>query len=399
MTTRSQSSNSSFPRLATDLRSVQESIVDSITVGDDRARGPFEHFTRRPGRLFRPTLTLTSSYVVEPQIATDQAVRAATIVELLHIATLCHDDLCDNAQTRRGQPTINAVFGNTTALISGDYLLACATSLAATLGTVSMRIVGETLKTVCLGQLQEGLDLYDVDRTEDAYFSCIAGKTAALMEAAAMLGVAAAGGDAATRSGMGSYGRNLGIAFQIWDDVLDIWAPGETTGKETGQDLANGVYTLPVIYALQETPRGVGAAAGGGRVHAAAALGDPRGARSDRCRRTRHAGGQGARRTGADRRDGAIRCRTGRGRSAALGGSQPHAGDRSTDPRACRVRGGLTGEETSARVTARRPPRPACGPGRRGRRRSCARRPCCRRPRRAGPSEAAAPRPWCRAVP
>ncbi|MBB5908758.1 polyprenyl synthetase family protein [Actinoalloteichus hymeniacidonis] len=231
---------------------MQESIVDSITVGDDRARGPFEHFTRRPGRLFRPTLTLTSSYVVEPQIATDQAVRAATIVELLHIATLCHDDLCDNAQTRRGQPTINAVFGNTTALISGDYLLACATSLAATLGTVSMRIVGETLKTVCLGQLQEGLDLYDVDRTEDAYFSCIAGKTAALMEAAAMLGVAAAGGDAATRSGMGSYGRNLGIAFQIWDDVLDIWAPGETTGKETGQDLANGVYTLPVIYALQE---------------------------------------------------------------------------------------------------------------------------------------------------
>ncbi|APU14609.1 geranylgeranyl pyrophosphate synthase [Actinoalloteichus sp. GBA129-24] len=254
MTSRSSSSSSSFPRLTTDLAAVRRAIIDSVTVGDERARGPFEHFTRRPGRLFRPTLALTSAYVVDHQVSAEEVIPAAVTVELLHLATLCHDDLCDRAETRRGHPTVNALFGDATALISGDYLLACATGTAASLGTLPMQLIGETLKTICMGQLQEGLDLYDVDRSESAYFAAITGKTAALMEASAVLGAAAAGGDAVARAGMGSFGRNLGIAFQIWDDVLDIWAPNGVTGKESGQDLANGVYTLPVIYALRERP-------------------------------------------------------------------------------------------------------------------------------------------------
>lgn len=244
-----------FARLEADLRRVRRSMEDTTAVGPRRISGPLAHYVKRPGRLFRPVLTLVSAYVFDTAPSgprSDRVVDAAAGMELLHLATLCHDDLCDRAATRRGHPTVNAAFGDDTALLTGDLLLACATSVFSRLGEHEMRVAGDTLKQICLGQMLEMADVGNLERTEDDYFSAVSGKTAALMATCARVGSALAGASAPAQETMASFGRSLGMAFQIWDDVLDIWAPPGITGKPSGQDIENGVFTLPVIHALRE---------------------------------------------------------------------------------------------------------------------------------------------------
>lgn len=242
-----------FARLNRDLDSVRQSMANVAEVGIREAKAPFTHYLKRPGRLFRPVLTLVSSYIFEGGAdRTELVVSAATGMELLHLATLCHDDLCDRATTRRGYPTVNAEFGNDAALLSGDYLLACATSMFASLGHHEMRVAGNTLKDICLGQMLEMADVNNLDRSEEAYFAVISGKTAALMAACSRVGAAVAGAGEPDQEIMAAFGHSLGMAFQIWDDILDIWAVPGATGKTRGQDMENGIYTLPVIYALRE---------------------------------------------------------------------------------------------------------------------------------------------------
>ncbi|WP_311668823.1 polyprenyl synthetase family protein [Streptomyces chisholmiae] len=219
---------------------------------------PFTHYVQHQGRLFRPVLTLTSAYLFGAPRSTserERLVAACTGLELIHLATLCHDDICDQAATRRGRPTVHAAFGTEAALVSGDYLLACGTSALATLGGRPARLAGDTLRELCRGQQLEMVDRYDVARTEEAYLSAISGKTAALMSAATRLGAALGGASEADQDTMAAFGHSLGLAFQIWDDVLDIWAPPGVTGKPPVKDIENGVYTLPVIYALRESWR------------------------------------------------------------------------------------------------------------------------------------------------
>ncbi|MGW6317599.1 polyprenyl synthetase family protein [Streptomyces sp. NPDC055099] len=242
-----------FARLDRDLKLVRQSMAHVAAVGVREAEASFTHYLKRPGRLFRPVLTLVSSYIFdEAAERTPSVVAAATGMELLHLATLCHDDLCDRAATRRGYPTVNAAFGDEAALLSGDYLLACATSAFSSLGRHEMQVAGNTLKDICLGQMLEMADVNNLDRSEEAYLSVISGKTAALMAACSHVGAAAAGADEPDQEIMAAFGHSLGMAFQIWDDVLDIWAPPGATGKARGQDIENGVYTLPVIHALRE---------------------------------------------------------------------------------------------------------------------------------------------------
>ncbi|MFE0423366.1 polyprenyl synthetase family protein [Streptomyces sp. NPDC058953] len=242
-------------RLEPDLLRVRRSVVAAAAAGLPTADAPFTHYVRRQGRLFRPVLTLVSAYVCDgPRTPSqgDRLIAAATAVELLHLATLCHDDLCDRAATRRGHPTVNAEFGDDAALLAGDHLIACAMSVLAGIGGDATRIAGETLKELCLGQLLELDAVHRLDRTEGAYFTVVSGKTAALMAACARLGASAAGASEADRDIMARFGHSLGVAFQIWDDVLDIWAPPGITGKPPGKDVENGVFTLPVIHALRQ---------------------------------------------------------------------------------------------------------------------------------------------------
>jgi len=244
-----------FARLDRDLERVRQSMMNNAAVEIRQVETPFAHYVKRPGRLFRPVLTLVSAYVFdaprsEPQ--RERIISAAAGIELLHLATLCHDDLCDNAATRRGYPTVNAAFGDDAAILSGDYLLACSTSVFATLGDHGMRVAGDILKEICVGQMLEMIDVNNLDRSEEAYFAVISRKTAALMAACARVGSALAGAAERDQELMSSFGHSLGMAFQIWDDVLDIWAPAGVTGKPPGKDIENGIYSLPVIYALRE---------------------------------------------------------------------------------------------------------------------------------------------------
>jgi heptaprenyl diphosphate synthase len=243
-----------FARLEDDLERVRQSMHDATAVSVPQADGPFTHYVKRPGRLFRPVLTLVSAYIFDAPRSAQQSERiisAATGMELLHLATLCHDDLCDNAETRRGYPTVNAAFGDDAALLAGDHLLACSMSAFASVGVHEMCIAADTLKALCLGQSMEVADENNLDRSEDAYFAAISGKTAALMAACARVGAAVAGASESDQRIMAFFGHSLGMAFQIWDDVLDIWAPPGVTGKKPGTDIDNGVFGLPVIYALQ----------------------------------------------------------------------------------------------------------------------------------------------------
>jgi menaquinone-specific isochorismate synthase len=243
-----------FPHLRADLERVRALIGGQLAVADSRIHEPCGRLIRNSGRLFRPTLALTSAYPFAPDgPAPDGVIRAAAIMELLHVATLYHDDLCDDATARRGERTVNAEYGTTIALLCGDYLLATCTRLLSTMGPDAMLLFGETLKDLCSGQFLETVDLGDLGRTEAAYFESIAGKTAKLMSSSAAFGAMQAGATPEQQKIMAGYGHHLGVAFQIWDDLLDLWSAHDT-GKPRYVDLRNGVYTLPVIYGLEARP-------------------------------------------------------------------------------------------------------------------------------------------------
>ncbi len=246
-----------FPRLASDLRRVREEMRSAVTDEDRRVRKRLEHFLTHTGRLFRPSLTLIAAYVIADRVtapAPADSVTAATAIEFLHVATLYHDDVMDEADTRRGVPTVNSRFGNSTAILSGDHLLACCMQLASRLGTQATETIADTLRTMCAGQIIETADLFATDRTEDAYFTAINGKTASLLSASAVLGAQTAGAPAHAFEALGRFAHDLGMAFQIWDDIRDIQAPETAIGKGPGTDLRNGVYTLPVIYGMRAEP-------------------------------------------------------------------------------------------------------------------------------------------------
>jgi heptaprenyl diphosphate synthase len=172
----------------------------------------------------------------------------------VHLGSLYHDDVIDEAETRRGVPSVNARWNNIVAILAGDFLLARASSLAASLGADVAALLAATIGELCRGQVLELQHLFDVERSEDVYESTIEGKTAALFATSCRIGGMVAGVDDATLDAVTRFGMHLGMCFQVVDDVLDLTATEETLGKPAGQDLLEGVYTLPVIYALRDRP-------------------------------------------------------------------------------------------------------------------------------------------------
>ena len=175
-------------------------------------------------------------------------------VELVHLGSLYHDDVIDEASTRRGVESVNHRWSNIVAILAGDFLLARASSLAASLGVEVAGILAATIGELCQGQVLELQRLYDVNRDEAAYFGSIAGKTASLMATACRIGAIVGGLDRSAVEALTDYGRHAGMIFQIVDDILDLTATDEELGKPSGLDLAEGIYTLPVIYALRSSP-------------------------------------------------------------------------------------------------------------------------------------------------
>jgi octaprenyl-diphosphate synthase len=221
-------------------------------------RSPFgpliEHLRHYRGKRLRPALLLLTAKACGK--VTDAHRTLAAAVEMIHTATLVHDDVLDEADLRRHLPTVNAEWGNKVSILLGDMLFTHAFHLTSTVNRRACELIGAATNRVCAGELRQVSERGNLTLSEADYFGIIEGKTAALTECCGRLGALYAGAteDAATR--LASFGRNLGLAFQIADDLLDLTGTEEKTGKTLGSDLAQQKLTLPVIHCLYKLPVG-----------------------------------------------------------------------------------------------------------------------------------------------
>jgi octaprenyl-diphosphate synthase len=210
-----------------------------------------EHLMRMKGKMFRPTLLLLAN-AVEERPAT-RAITLAAVLELIHVATLVHDDSVDHSVLRRGMPTVNATFSHQVAVIMGDFIYSRAVRELVRLGDVeALRVIADASNDMTLGELRQ-LASYDALRfTESDYERLIASKTASLFQAACEVGAIC--GAPAWRVPLARFGERLGMAFQVADDLLDYTEAAEMTGKPSGLDLREHKVTLPLIAAMREMP-------------------------------------------------------------------------------------------------------------------------------------------------
>lgn len=205
------------------------------------------------GKRLRPALVVAAATAVGgPSAVDERVIDAAAAVELIHLASLCHDDVLDAATLRRGRASANARWGNHVAVLGGDVLLSHAYRVASRLGAVELRRLAQTLTDLCAGQVAESAARFDPQRAIEQYDASIRGKTASLLATACWLGGATADGDAASVDALAQFGAETGVAFQIADDVLDLYGHDHALGKAAGSDLRAGVFTLPVLLALGE---------------------------------------------------------------------------------------------------------------------------------------------------
>lgn len=205
------------------------------------------------GKMLRPRLVLLSRGLLGP--IEDLTVDVAVAVECIHNASLIHDDIIDAAVLRRGAPTINHLYGPKIAVLVGDHYFAAAFGLLTRHNLKHiMRELSDAIQDMCKGEIYQDLNLFNPYITEDDYWASIFGKTASLFSAACRCGVMAGGGSAREVYLMGKFGRELGYAYQVADDINDLIGDEEKMGKPAGTDLVNGVITLPVIRALKISP-------------------------------------------------------------------------------------------------------------------------------------------------
>jgi heptaprenyl diphosphate synthase len=240
-----------LPLLADDLHRVEEELRASVVTEDPFLTEVARNLIVAGGKRLRPVLSLASAYA-GVGTASHDVVRGAVAVELVHLGSLYHDDVMDESATRRGQPTANARFGNFAAIVAGDFCLAVSAQIAASLGVEVSGLLGYTIGELCKGQVAELQALFRLDRAEEAYFRSINGKTASLMSAAARVGAITSGLATEQVEALTVYGQRVGMVFQIVDDILDIVATDEQLGKPAGNDLVEGVYTLPVLRAFRD---------------------------------------------------------------------------------------------------------------------------------------------------
>lgn len=207
------------------------------------------------GKRIRPALFILACYGVGGDASRESAVRMATVMEMLHTATLVHDDIIDNANTRRNHPSVNARFGNQTAVLMGDWLYM--TAFETSLGERSLEILDiltRVTRKMTEGELIQLTVLGKADLTEEEYFEVLKRKTAFLFSACCEIGAILGSASPEQQASLRDYGMNLGIAFQLADDLLDFTADEESLGKAAGADLLEGKMTLPLIMLLREAP-------------------------------------------------------------------------------------------------------------------------------------------------
>jgi heptaprenyl diphosphate synthase len=242
-----------LPALASDLQRVETRLRDAVAAEDRFLGDVAGHVLAAGGKRLRPALTLAAAYAAQGagNASAPEVVAGGASVELVHLGSLYHDDVIDEAETRRGVPSVNARWSNIVAILAGDYLLAQASVLAASLGADVAALLATTIGELCRGEVLELQHLFDADRSEESYFSAVEGKTASLMATSCRIGAMVSGVSADSLDALTQFGHHLGMCFQIVDDVLDVTSTEAELGKPTGNDVHEGVYTLPVIYALK----------------------------------------------------------------------------------------------------------------------------------------------------
>jgi len=246
-----------LPSMADDLSRVENELMASVAAENPFLTEIAQHLISAGGKRVRPGFTIAAAATAlsSDSPASASAVTGGVAVELVHLGSLYHDDVMDEAEVRRTVDSVNARWGNLKAILAGDFLLARASELAAGLGVEVAGLLAATIGRLCEGQLLELQHAFDVDRTEDVYLRSIGGKTASLLGSACRIGGIVAELPREYTEALATFGWSYGMAFQVVDDVLDIVSTSDQLGKPAGHDLEEGVYTLPVIRTLAG-PRG-----------------------------------------------------------------------------------------------------------------------------------------------
>ncbi len=230
--------------LESGLELVEDQLLSATSHADKIAGASARHLVEAGGKRVRPTLVLLAAQLGDP--TRQDVLDAAVVVELTHLATLYHDDVMDDAPTRRGVPTAQTIWGNSVAILTGDLLFARASQVGSHLGQASLTLQADTFERLCLGQLHETIGPSETEDATAHYIQVMADKTGSLISASARLGIVLSGAPAEYEEPLRVYGEKVGVAFQLIDDVIDISEAGPS-GKTPGTDLRAGVPTLPVL--------------------------------------------------------------------------------------------------------------------------------------------------------
>lgn len=235
---------------ASDMAAVDKLIRESLATDVELVSEVAQYIVTSGGKRLRPLLVLLAAGALG--VRGKQHIRTAAIIEFIHTATLLHDDVVDESERRRGRETANQVFGNQASVLVGDFLYSRAFQMMVDIGDMRvMEILADATNTIAAGEVMQLMNVHDPDTTEENYRQVIYRKTAKLFEAGARLAAVLADSTIETQQAMLTFGRQLGVAFQLVDDSLDYKSSPEELGKNLGDDLAEGKPTLPLIYAMR----------------------------------------------------------------------------------------------------------------------------------------------------
>ena len=239
-------------RVRDGLARIEDLMDRELRTGDEIVSDAVLHLFQAGGKRFRPLFTVLSAQL-GPDPDAWQVTVAGAVIEMVHLATLYHDDVMDEAEVRRGAPSANARWSNNIAILAGDYLFATASRLVSRLGPNAVRVIAETFAELVTGQMRETRGAADGVDPIEHYLKVVHEKTGSLIAASGQFGGTFSGAADEEVARLSRLGGIVGTAFQISDDIIDIASDSAESGKTPGTDLREGVHTLPVLYALRET--------------------------------------------------------------------------------------------------------------------------------------------------
>lgn len=248
-----------YPSYKEDLDKVQDIMHDTLISKESYLNETLGAMINKRGKMIRPGLLLISSkFGKKQEDKKEEILQLAAIIEMFHMATLVHDDIIDESETRRGEYTLQYKYGKKYAVYIGDYIFTkCFSMLSGSYEMDTMKNISNVISRICTGELMQFHSRYDLNTSYKKYLKVISGKTAALISLACYIGAYESGADEKTSKLLGKIGYYLGVAFQIKDDILDITEDDKGLKKTSQIDILNGYYTLPVIFALQKDEAGV----------------------------------------------------------------------------------------------------------------------------------------------